>query len=67
LSLAISFLAGFIGLGKVADKILGVINKVRVSVDKAIDALIAWIVATAKTLFNKARQLSPGADAPVRS
>jgi hypothetical protein len=54
LSLAISFLAGFIGLGKVADKIMGVINKVRQPIDKALDALINWIVTMAKKLFAKA-------------
>jgi hypothetical protein len=53
LSLAISFLAGFLGLGKVTDKIMGVIQKVRASVDKAIDAVIAWIVGKAKALFGK--------------
>jgi hypothetical protein len=50
LSLAINFFAGFIGLGKVADKIMGVIQKVRAVIDKAIDALIAWIVTMAKKL-----------------
>jgi hypothetical protein len=54
LSLAINFLAGFLGLGKVADKIMGVIMKVRSVVDKGIDALINWIVTTAKKLFAKA-------------
>jgi hypothetical protein len=53
LSLAISFLAGFAGLGKIADKIMGVINKVRAPIDKALDALIAWIVKMAKSLFQK--------------
>jgi hypothetical protein len=53
LSLAISFLAGFLGLGKITDKVMGVIQKVRASVDKAIDAAIAWIVAKAKALFAK--------------
>lgn len=53
LSLAISFLAGFAGLGKVTDKIQGVIEKVRASVDKAIDAAIEWIVTKAKALFGK--------------
>lgn len=53
LSLAISFLAGFLGLGKVTDKIMAVIRKVRASVDKAIDAAIAWVVAKAKALFAK--------------
>ena len=53
LSLAISFLAGFLGLGKVTDKIMEVIEKVRGTVDKAIDAAIAWIVEKAKKLFAK--------------
>lgn len=53
LSLAISFLAGFLGLGKVTDKIMVVIEKVRTKVDQAIDKAIAWIVAKAKSLFAK--------------
>jgi len=51
LSLAISFLAGFLGLRKVTDKIKEVIQKVRTTVDKAIDAAITWIVTKAKALF----------------
>ncbi len=51
LSLAINFLAGFVGLGKVADKVMGVIGKVRATIDKALDALINWIVTTARRLF----------------
>ena len=53
LSLAISFLAGFLGLGKITDKIKAVIEKIRLTVDKAIDAVIAWIVGKAKALFGK--------------
>lgn len=53
LSLAISFLAGFLGLGNIADKVMGVIKEIRATVDKAIDALIAWIVKMAKALFAK--------------
>jgi hypothetical protein len=51
LSLAISFLAGFIGLGNVAAKINGLIAQVRGKVDKAIDTAVNWIVAKAKALF----------------
>jgi hypothetical protein len=51
LSLAISFLAGFAGLGRVADKVRDVIKRVQTAVDKAIDAAIAWIIAKAKALF----------------
>jgi hypothetical protein len=50
LSLAISFLAGFLGLGKISDQIMGVIQKVKGVVDKGIDALINWIVTAAKNL-----------------
>ena len=53
LSLAISFLAGFAGLGDVAEKVLGVIGKVRGIVDNALDQAIAWIVGKAKSLFAK--------------
>lgn len=53
LSLSISFLAGFLGLGKVTDKIKSVIEKIRTKVDMAIDKVIAWIVEKAKALFGK--------------
>ncbi|HEU0295568.1 MAG TPA: DUF4157 domain-containing protein [Anaerolineales bacterium] len=53
LALAINFLAGFVGLGKAADKIREVINKVRGTVDKALDTAINWIVTRAKSLFAK--------------
>ena len=54
LSLAINFLAGFAGLGKVADKVMGVIAKIRAPIDKALDWLIGWIVKGAKSLVAKA-------------
>ena len=55
LSLSISFLAGFLGLGKITDKIKEVIEKVRMTVDKAIDSAIKWIVDKAKALFAKGK------------
>ena len=53
LSLAISFLAGFVGLGRVSDKVKGVIDKVRVTVDKALDTAITFIITKAKALFGR--------------
>lgn len=53
LSLAINFLAGVLGLGKVTDKINGVIAKLRGKVDQALDAGIEWIVNKAKELFGR--------------
>jgi hypothetical protein len=55
LALAINFLAGFAGLGKVADKVMEVINKIRAPIDKALDWLVNWIVKMAKTLFAKGK------------
>lgn len=53
LSLSISFLAGFLGLGKITDKIMAVVQKVRANVDKAIETAINWIISKAKSLFSK--------------
>ena len=50
LSLAISFLAGFVGLGKVTSKVKEVINQVRARVDKALDAGVNWVVAQVRRL-----------------
>jgi hypothetical protein len=51
LSLAISFFAGFVGLGKVSNKVREVITKVRATVDKGIDTAINFIITKAKKLF----------------
>jgi hypothetical protein len=53
LSLAISFLAGFIGLGNVAEKLRGIIVKVQAFVDKALDTGINFLIGKAKALFAK--------------
>ena len=53
LTLAISFLAGFLGLGKIGEKVIGIIGRVRDTADKALDKAVDWIVSSAKTLFSK--------------
>ena len=55
LSLAINFLAGFAGLGKVADKVMVVINKIRAPIDKALNWLVGWIVKAAKSFVAKGK------------
>ena len=64
LSLAISFLAGFVGLGKVTDKLMGVVNKVRGIVDKALDTAINFIIGKAKALFAKLFSRKKGEEDP---
>jgi uncharacterized protein DUF4157 len=56
LSLAINFLAGFAGLGNVADKVMGVIEKIRAPIDKALDWLVGWIVNAAKSIGKFAKE-----------
>jgi hypothetical protein len=53
LTLAINFLAGFLGLGKITDKIREILAKIRGTVDKALDAGVEWIVGKAKTVVGK--------------
>lgn len=57
LSLAINFLAGFAGLGKVADKVMAVINKVRAPIDKALDWLVGWIAKAAQKIIDAAKRV----------
>jgi hypothetical protein len=48
LTLVVSFLARFAGLGKVSDAVLGIVRKLRAPIDKALDKVVEWIVGTAQ-------------------
>jgi hypothetical protein len=48
LTLVVSFLARFVGLGKVSDEVKKIIARIRAPIDKALDAVIDWIVTMAK-------------------
>ena len=50
LTLVISFLARIAGLGRVADAVTNIINRVREPIDRALDRIVAWIVAQARRL-----------------
>ena len=50
LTLAISFLARLVGLGKVSDAVTNIINKIRAPIDRALDKVVEWIVEKAKKL-----------------
>lgn len=56
LSLAISFLANFAGLGNIPKKVMQIIKKIQAPVDKAMDKVVAWIIAGAKKLGKMAKQ-----------
>lgn len=50
LPLVISFLARFIGLGGISNKIKQIITKIRAPIDKAMDKIVAWLAKQARNL-----------------
>jgi hypothetical protein len=62
LTLVVSFLARFAGLGRVSDVVLKIVNKLRAPIDKALDKVVAWIVNTAKKLGKLVVQAGVPAD-----
>ncbi|MFV9504138.1 MAG: hypothetical protein AB4911_06190 [Oscillochloridaceae bacterium umkhey_bin13] len=57
LTLVISFLARIAGLGRVSDAVANIINRVCAPIDRALDRVVAWLVAQARRL---GRLLTPG-------
>jgi hypothetical protein len=55
LTLLISFLAKWLGLGGIAKKIKAIIETVRKPIDKALDKVVGWIVKKGKALFAKGK------------
>lgn len=53
LSLAIVFAAGFASIGRVADKLRGVLEKIRAPFDKAMDWLVGWIKKAGQAILAK--------------
>lgn len=50
LTLVISFLARQAGLGRVSDDVVSIVNRVRAPIDRALDRVVDWIVASARKL-----------------
>ena len=53
LTLVISFLANFLGLTGITEKIMGVVKKVQATVDKALDTAINFVIGKAKAFIAK--------------
>ncbi len=51
LTVVISFLARFAGLGRVSDEVKKIIDRIRAPIDRALDKVVEWIVTTARRLF----------------
>lgn len=63
LSLAINFLAGFAGLGKVVDKVRTIIERICAPIDHALDKLVAWIARLGQRFVSAGRA---GAGKPLQ-
>ena len=50
LTLVISFLARLVGLGRVSDAVVNVVNRIRAPIDRALDRVVEWIVTQARRL-----------------
>ncbi len=48
LTLVISFLARLVGLGRVSDAVVGIVNRIRAPIDHALDRVVNWIVNLAR-------------------
>jgi hypothetical protein len=46
----ISFVAGFLGLGNIASRVRALLTRLRAPIDRAMDRVVAWIVAQARRL-----------------
>lgn len=55
LTLVISFLARLVGLGRVSDAVANIINRIRAPIDRALDAVVGWIVRLGQRFVASAR------------
>ncbi len=55
LTLVISFLARLVGLGRVSDAVVRIVNRIRAPIDRALDRVVAWIVQMARRVGSMIR------------
>ncbi|HEU5130877.1 MAG TPA: hypothetical protein VFT26_02195, partial [Pyrinomonadaceae bacterium] len=53
LTLVISFLARLVGLGRVSDVVVRVVDRIRAPIDRALDRVVDWIRARAQALLQR--------------
>ena len=55
LTVIIAFLAKFVGLGSVPEKLVGIVKKIRAPIDKGLDRIVAWLGAMLQKLIGAAK------------
>ncbi|MEW6428987.1 MAG: DUF4157 domain-containing protein [Thermodesulfobacteriota bacterium] len=66
LTLVISFLARLVGLGRVSDAVTRIIARIRAPIDRALDRVVNWIRARARTFLSRLLGGDPNAPAAQR-
>ena len=66
LTLAISFFAGFVGLGGIPSKVKEAVGKLREMVDHGLDTAIGWLVGKAKSFLKSLAQAGAPKDPEAR-
>lgn len=56
LTLVIAFLAKFVGLGGIPDKLIGIVKRIREPIDRGLDKIVAWLGAMLDKLITKAKE-----------
>ncbi|HMG13848.1 MAG TPA: DUF4157 domain-containing protein, partial [Saprospiraceae bacterium] len=56
LTLIISFLAKFAGLGNIPDKIVGIVKKIRQPIDRGLDKIVGWLGIMLKKMVSSVSQ-----------
>ncbi|HWR01830.1 MAG TPA: DUF4157 domain-containing protein [Chlorobaculum sp.] len=66
LTVVISFLAKFAGLGGIPNKIVGIVKKIRQPIDRGLDKIVAWLAVMLKKLGGMLSGKSDKASSDVR-
>ena len=67
LTMLITFLAGLVGLGNIPDRIRDVIETIRAPIDRALTAVVDWVVTQIENLFGRNQEEDNEADLNVRT
>lgn len=67
LTVIIGFLAKFVGLGNVPDKLVGIIKRIRQPIDKGLDKIVTWLGNMLKKLGGAVAQAGLPADKEERA
>jgi len=59
LTLVVSFLARLVGLGRVSDAVVRIIDRIRAPIDRALDRVVEWIRSRAQALIQRAAGGTP--------